>query len=483
MKLRSTVLLIALVVAFATGFQVAAASPLAQEASFVAPKLVVNTSFLNVRTGPGVDYSVLLTVVGGTELPVLGRMNDNVWFQVSTVVGVGWVNVEFTAPRGNFDRVPSIAYSDLGEVLSFEELGQGGGGSELAASTVAQASARFVLSNGKTITVNSRERFRAVQDVEAVNLRNRPEAEAPAQIILFRDVSIDFSVVGSAQDDDNVSWVALDVPDVGIGWVEASKFTLRLSRAAGQVLYLSTGTLLLNAPGGVGDGLPPLTLGQELFLRDISENGQFIAVELADGTRGWVPFSSTQGRTGTPTDEIDLSALQAQVAEAVSEAARPRVGFDIPHVVINTGFLNLRSGPGAQFSIVDTVPGGTELPVIGVTPDSIWFLVEGANGEGWVNSEFTAFRGSIARVPIIRDVVLGSSVVPTARVGDSITLYAAPGTSFGVIGVIAGPVDLQVVARNADSSWIQVNSPLGFGWVRAELVQLLGNLAVLAVVS
>jgi len=63
--------------------------------------------------------------------------------------------------------------------------------------------------------------------------------------------------------------------------------------------------------------------------------------------------------------------------------------------------LNVRSGPGAQFGIVATFAGGSELPVIGITTDGVWFLVEGTFGQGWLNSEFTVFRGSITSVPII----------------------------------------------------------------------------------
>ena len=33
------------------------------EAQFATPIFVVNASFLNIRTGPGVQYSVLITVV------------------------------------------------------------------------------------------------------------------------------------------------------------------------------------------------------------------------------------------------------------------------------------------------------------------------------------------------------------------------------------------------------------------------------------
>ncbi len=54
-----------------------------QQVSYETPVLVVNYSFLNLRTGPGASFGVLTTVVGGTEtlpaLPVWGRAVVHRW--------------------------------------------------------------------------------------------------------------------------------------------------------------------------------------------------------------------------------------------------------------------------------------------------------------------------------------------------------------------------------------------------------------------
>ena len=47
---------------------------------------------LNVRTGPGTNYPVITTVQSGTQLPIVGRIGDNTWWQVRLNFGaVGWV--------------------------------------------------------------------------------------------------------------------------------------------------------------------------------------------------------------------------------------------------------------------------------------------------------------------------------------------------------------------------------------------------------
>ncbi|MEZ4667816.1 MAG: SH3 domain-containing protein [Anaerolineae bacterium] len=416
MKVKPKILLSILLVLFCFGVVSPGFAAPSEQAQFASPKLLVNTSFLNIRTGPGVQYSVLMTVVGGTELPVIGRSKDNVWYQVSTVVGVGWVNVEFTARRGSFDNVPVVTLADIiaglneptADTLGLS--GQGGGTVEGVTNSVTSPvlgnSIRFVLDNGRPITVRPGERFRAFIRVEAVNLRTQPAENAEAIGTLFRDDSADYTVVGSSTDKNGTPWVALDVADVGIGWVEGSKLSMRLSRVSGDVIVIIANSIAMrSAPGGSGDNLPVLNEGQEGYVANISGDGKFILFELGDGTRGWVPFDATKGRTGTPTDLIDLSLVPTGIAgtgsDTTSSTNQTQFGLDIPHIVINTGFLNLRSGPGAQFSIVDTLPGGTELPVLGIASDGVWFLVESSLGQGWVNIDFVVFRGSINAVPVI----------------------------------------------------------------------------------
>lgn len=413
MKIRSKLLAFLLLFAVCFGTAAVTLADAPQQAQFVSPKLLVNTSFLNVRTGPGVQYTVLLTVVGGTELSVIGRAPDNVWYQVSTVVGVGWVNIEFTAPRGNFDNVPvvtleqviSAAAQATPSTLGLNELGQGGGASATT-SPVMGIPIRFTLANGQVVTVSPGERFRAVINVEAVNARSQPADGAPALTTLFRNDTFDYTIVGSTNDKNGVNWVALDVPDIGAGWVEGAKLFIRLSRVSGQVVSIRGNAIAMrDLPGGGSQQLPVLNEGREGFLIDISKDSLFVRIELGDGTKGWVPFDATVGRTGTPTDEIDLAVLQnaaGDLGQGGGGIGSPvSFGLAIPHIIINTGFLNVRSGPGAEFGIVATFAGGSELPVIGIADDGVWFLVEGTFGQGWVNSEFTVFRGSISSVPVI----------------------------------------------------------------------------------
>jgi uncharacterized protein YgiM (DUF1202 family) len=465
-----------------------------QQVQFVAPVMLVNSSFLNVRTGPGVQYNVLITVVGGTELPVLGRAQDGVWFQVSTVVGIGWVNAEFVIPRGSFTNVPAVDTSIAALAAQYPAIvglpdGQGGGGAAPAAPAGAYGNFTGLTdANGDPIAIGGpNERFRAQINVEAVNLRSQPSDTSPALATLFPVETKDYPIVGNSRDSRSVEWLAIIVPNVGTGWVEAPKLKLRLSGAFRTVMVVVADSL------GMGDGpgtgsitLPILTRGDEGFLVNISQDGKFVQIELGGGEVGWVPFDSVVTRTGTITDGLNLSSAAFAVSAPTTAIGSPvgTFGLSTPRIVINTAFLNVRSGPGAQYSAVATLPGGTEIPVLGVASDRVWFLIQGTFGRGWVNNEFTIFRGVIDNVPVIPlDSVVGILSAPTAVISAPITLYAAPGTNFGAIGSIAGPAEVAVVARTADGTWVQINTTIGFGWVLTSQVSLRGDTSLIPIAA
>ncbi len=214
MKSISRLTMLALVMIL-VGLMAFAHTAEAQTRQLALPVLIVNTGNLNVRSGPGPQYTVLAVAPGGTRLPVLGTNADNSWYLVATSAGAGWVDVSFTIPRGDFSYVPLI--------------------------TVEQIAAAQVL--------------------------------AP---------------------------LTLELPDIA------------------------------DAPIPV----PQLTTGR---------------------------------------------------------------------VIVNTGNLNVRSGPGPQYTVVAVVPGGVTLTPLGITADNRWFLVEGTFGRGWVSSQYTIFRGNFATVPVIEN--------------------------------------------------------------------------------
>jgi uncharacterized protein YgiM (DUF1202 family) len=389
---------------------VASANETEQRATFEVPLLVVNTSFLNVRTGPGVQYTTLVTVVGGTELPVLGVARDQVWYQVATDVGPGWVNVNFTLARGDFSNIPVVEVGELGAPNA--NLGQGGGAVIPVATGILPTQSFDI------------ERISNRLAVTGVTSLGRDMHRDPGYrtLILSRRVPNDpntiYPLLDALTDAQGTTWYKLNIPGIGVGWVDAVGFR-PLECGLDQV-----GVVLASVPinfDGIAQREPfLLTPGTELYIIGRDEN--FAIVQLLDGTAGLVEASVIDNRNDEVVSVCDqVPGLVTATGTAVitsnfgqgGGAADPNSGvrFTVPQlasniVIVNTGNLNIRSGPAAGFSTVATVPGGTELIVLGRATDNVWYLVQGDFGQGWINSEFTIFRGTFSTVPVIREPVI-----------------------------------------------------------------------------
>ncbi len=465
-------LFVVLIGTLAFGSTVAAAEA-EQRAEFVNPIMLVNTSFLNIRTGPSAQYTVLVTVVGGTELPVLGVARDLVWYQVSTTVGVGWVNSEFTIPRGNFSDV-LFAEAPVPVGLAAPDMVDGQGQGSMGESP-----------RGVT--------FGGVRDWGVSVKTTHPARSAPTGIANAVGTAVEGDVIYTileAQANDGMLWYRVNIPGIGSAWLEGEKSQLRPFGCEFSVARLENTVRPGVGPDGTGtlNGELELRAGTEAYLVDSAEDEY--KIELIDGNTGWIVFSNASVRrpgsleseycsnfvpgTGSMEDGTGSGSMQ------VDPPNTPRLL--LPTVIINTGFLNIRSGPGAQFLPVTTLPGGAELTVIGFAPDGVWYLVEGEFGQGWLNSEFVLFRGNGANVPIVEDFGDVQLARPVAQITNALTLYVAPDTTLGVVGALSGPLELDIVARTDDFDWVQLETDLGFGWVLADQVVLTGDLTLIPVV-
>lgn len=452
----------------------ASAAESEQRSQFVTPIMVVNTSFLNVRTGPGAQYTVLITVVGGTELPVLGVARDMVWYQVSTAAGVGWVNSQFVLPRGDFTNVPFAAAPAV--VDDPAALGQGGGGplGEDAAGP------GFVSGRAWGVSVIATHPARSQPTINSASVGTASE-----------NLGEIYSLIESRSNEGQL-WLRLEIPSLGSVWVEGTKTRFRPFACGADIsAVVMNGFIAPNqGPDGSGTLTGNLQVGpqEEAYLLDL-QAGQY-KVELIDGNTGWIPREAATVRSNVRSRFCEMGGMTTVAPTTLGQGGgavttpgqQTGARLTVPRAVINTGFLNLRSGPGAQFSVVSTLPGGTELPIVGVAPDGVWYLVEGTFGQAWLNSDFVLFRGDGRNIPVIRDATGATLSRPVALVTNAVTLFTAPNPAATVIGAVSGPLEAPIVARTEDASWLQLTTPLGFGWVRADQVNTRGDLATAPII-
>jgi uncharacterized protein YgiM (DUF1202 family) len=221
------------------------------------------------------------------------------------------------------------------------------------------------------------------------------------------------SVLGMAADR---VWYRVE-GEFGTGWVN-NQFTLFRGSIENVPIVrdeiegaLATPLLIVNTahlnvrrgPGAHYAVLTTVSGGTELPVEGLARDRVWYRVTTTEDS-GWVNVNFTLRRG----DFRNVLIIEPITAVAVSEAAtsdvideEPVTLIERPRLIVNTGFLNIRSGPGAYYTVVGTVPGGTELTILGQSPDRVWYQVEGDFGLGWANSQFGIFRGNWSAMPIV----------------------------------------------------------------------------------
>ncbi len=153
--------------------------------------------------------------------------------------------------------------------------------------------------------------------------------------------------------------------------------------------------------------------------------------------------------------------------------------------------IQVRSGPGAQYSSYGVVSIGTTGEVIGVSEDGEWWVVRvsieyAPDGRGWVNGEFVEVTNA-GNVPVIPTPPLGDiefpppgTNAPTATVLQPVNVRGGPSIDYPSYGIAPTGATAEVVGISDDSLWWVVVispdlSPDGQGWVSADFVEVTGG--------
>ena len=152
-------------------------------------------------------------------------------------------------------------------------------------------------------------------------------------------------------------------------------------------------------------------------------------------------------------------------------AALPAFAQATPVASVNTGSLNVRTGPGMQFGSIATLPFGFGVNMVARNSQGNWILIALTNGvTGWVNVQFLFTQFPTNSLPV-SDVPVAATVTPTATVTGalSLNLRNGPSTDNAVIATVPLGTHVVLLGRSYDSLWAQIKLADGVtvGWVQA----------------
>lgn len=152
------------------------------------------------------------------------------------------------------------------------------------------------------------------------------------------------------------------------------------------------------------------------------------------------------------------------------------------YALVNTGYLNLRSGDGPEYTIVGRVAGGDKLIVLGTNAAKNWWFVQAGDLVGWALGDFLFLRGDLTDVPEILPV--GEIALPRFFLYSDTVLRATKVPGSEGLCTVAKNLEYEIVGRNADLSQVKVNAvcestPVQ-GWLAVDqgAVRNIGSVAI-----
>ena len=367
--LTSSVLaaLIVILVALFLGASVASAKTLSQT-DVTGPVAQITTGRLNIRSGPGPGYASVGVLSQGDTVILLGRTTNNGWVKITLSGNTveGWISTFYIEAEVPVSTLPALAVADPWAMVTAPLLNvrTGPGFTHGVITTISQ---------GKLITLIGRTADRAF-----------------AQILT-----------------DGIE-----------GWV--------------STYYLTSGSPISSLP--------------------------ITWVETATATPTFTFVTPIPTPTALPTLAATPLPTATLAPGATSAAAVPASG---PEATIVTGRLNVRTGPGPGYGIVETVSHWDKVYLLGRTGDLSWVYIQVSwNGAmGWVSSRYVETEVLFSSLPILAQAPPWG-VVQTGL----LNVRSGPGTDFDVVTTVYLGRMVTLIGRTADNSWAKVVANGVEGW-------------------
>ncbi|MCS6837166.1 MAG: SH3 domain-containing protein [Anaerolineae bacterium] len=243
--------------------------------------------------------------------------------------------------------------------------------------------------------------------------------------------------------------------------------------ASAQTFNAIVNTGKLNVRQGPAPTFPAIAqLDNRTAISLIGRNADATWVEISVGTvRGWVNARYI-------ATAVNLAALpQTWGGTVVQPTPLPS-----PFVAtVNTAFLNLRSGPGANFSILRKLARGQSMTLQGRNADARWVQVVMPDGlVGWVSARYLSMSVNPASLPLAsttgvtpgapQPVPVGGQTGIVANVA-ALSVRLGPGVQFASFTAIPDGTGVSLIARSADGAWLLVQLADGrTGWVSSAFI-------------
>ncbi|MFZ7102274.1 MAG: SH3 domain-containing protein [Peptococcaceae bacterium] len=354
---------------------------------------MISGSIVNVRSGPGTEYTRIAQVNEGQFVSILSEENN--WYQVKLADGkVGWLanwliseqssEIERAVVTGSIVNIregPGTGYAKIGETKSGDKL------------DVLKSEGKWFLVNlpegGQGWIANWLVQINKVAGAQvgyingsSVNIRQGTSTTYPLLFQLDKGKQVTIK-------EENNGWYLIETAQ-GSGWVASWLVTLPgADNTARNAIVTGSKVNIRQKPTTDSPRVTQVLAGD--LIEIIGEQQDWYQVKTAKGQEGWIAgwLVSLESSPEKGTDSAPPSAPPS----APVQTASPPENVVLKNVIVTGNIVNVRQGPSLDYATIGKVTAETELGVIGT--DGEWLKVRLADGTaGWIAGWLTVDKNS-----------------------------------------------------------------------------------------
>jgi uncharacterized protein YgiM (DUF1202 family) len=144
-------------------------------------------------------------------------------------------------------------------------------------------------------------------------------------------------------------------------------------------------------------------------------------------------------------------------------AAAPPAAQATPTAYVNTGALNVRTGPGSGYGVIAVIYYGQSMVMLTRSSGGNWVRVRLPNGlEGWVGAPAIQPSVAVNTLPINDALVNPPAYSPAGTiVAKAANMRTGPAQGFALVTTLYEQQAVPLLGRNGNTTWLKVRAPNG----------------------
>lgn len=377
----------------------------------------VNATTLNVRSGPGTNYSKIATLNNNDTVYIIDLING--WYKIRIGTNsVGYVSSQYiiettvvTPPPTTTPEAPPITETTPPPVTTEPEP-----------------------EPTPVITTQT-----GVVTATVLNVRSSPTTKSNVISSLRKNSSITILETASG-------WHKMQLSNGQIGYVSSA--------------YVTTNpvTTATTTRGVVNTSALNVRSGPSTNTRVISLIRKGTTVDILSTSNGWHTVRLSNGQIGYVSSSYITNQSTSTVAPTNTQVNTPPATTSSG--TVNTNVLNVRSGPSTRTRVLTTLRRGSSVNII--STNNGWHTIRLANGQtGYVSSTYISNPGSYTATTTSRTGIVNTAVL---------NVRSGPATNKRVISTLRRGTSVNILSTS--NGWHTIRLANGqIGYVSAPLVR------------